>query len=43
MEPYGGIAQLPWRTTAGELRPMDDPAVRGFSVRRGQLLAPGWW
>ncbi|MEU8437907.1 TnsA-like heteromeric transposase endonuclease subunit [Streptomyces sp. NPDC029216] len=43
MGPDGGIAQLPWRTTAGELLLMDYPAVRSFPVRRGRLLAPGWW
>ncbi|MFJ3505696.1 TnsA-like heteromeric transposase endonuclease subunit [Streptomyces sp. NPDC090135] len=37
------MVQLPWRTTAGKLRPIDYPAVRGFPVRRGRRLAPGWW
>lgn len=41
--PDGGMAQLPWRTTAGELRLMEYPAVRGSPVWRGRLLAPGWW
>ncbi|WP_422519928.1 hypothetical protein [Streptomyces sp. 5.8] len=42
--PDGVVVQLPWRTTTGELRPMDYPVVRGFPVRRGRRLAPGcWW
>lgn len=41
--PDGVVVQLPWRTTAGELRPVDYPVVRGFPVRRGRRLAPGWW
>ncbi|MFD8978868.1 TnsA-like heteromeric transposase endonuclease subunit [Streptomyces sp. NPDC059564] len=43
MGPDGVVVQRPWQATAGELRPMDCPPVRGFPVRRGRRLAPGWW
>lgn len=41
--PDGVTVQRPWRTAVGELRLMEGPMVRGFSLRRGRRLAPGWW
>uniref|UniRef100_UPI002F90BE1C TnsA-like heteromeric transposase endonuclease subunit n=1 Tax=Streptomyces sp. NBC_00998 TaxID=2903712 RepID=UPI002F90BE1C len=37
------MVQRSWRTAAGELRLMECLMVRGFSLRRGRRLAPGWW
>ncbi|MFE6335207.1 TnsA-like heteromeric transposase endonuclease subunit [Streptomyces sp. NPDC057806] len=41
--PDGVVVQRPWRTAADELRLMECLMVRGFSLRRGRRLAPGWW
>ncbi|MEU2929532.1 TnsA-like heteromeric transposase endonuclease subunit [Streptomyces sp. NPDC007251] len=35
--------QRSWLEVAAELVPADCPPVRGFAVRRGRRLAPGWW
>ncbi|MFI2207513.1 TnsA-like heteromeric transposase endonuclease subunit [Streptomyces sp. NPDC020192] len=35
--------QRSWLEVAAELVPADCPPVRGFVVRRGKGLAPGWW
>ncbi|MFF1343720.1 TnsA-like heteromeric transposase endonuclease subunit [Streptomyces sp. NPDC058290] len=37
------MLQRPWRAAIGELRLMECAMVRGFPLRRGRRLAPGWW
>lgn len=41
--PDGVMLQRPWRAAIGELRLMECAMVRGFPLRRGRRLAPGWW
>lgn len=41
--PDGVMVQKPWQRALGELRLMEYPMVRGFPLRRGRRLAPGWW
>lgn len=41
--PDGLLEQQPWLAAATELVPTDCAPVRGFAVRRGKRLAPGWW
>lgn len=41
--PDGAVIQRPWRTVIGELPLMECQMLRGFPLRRGRRLAPGWW